>query len=131
VHLLDNEIESAQSVGHHLETFGTDLVDHVAVLNLRESRHLRDDFPYWYGCAASGERRYGKARERLLSAGGVEITMPCLHAATRAKVNALNLRYAQCLTHPDLTITERSAVSHFVRDFHKGLAPAAGLLGLA
>lgn len=131
VHLLDNEIESAQSVGQYLETFGTDLVDHVAVLNLRESRHLRDDFPYWYGHEVAGQRRYGKARDLLISKGGVEITMPGLQPGIRAKVNALNLRYAQCLTHPDLTITERSAVSHFVRDFHKGLAPAAGLLGLA
>lgn len=130
VHLLDHEIESAQSVGQYLETFGTDLVDHVAVLNLRESRDLRNDFPYWYGHEVSGQRRYGKARERLLSAGGVEITMPGLHAATRAKVNALNLRYAQCLKHPDLTITERSAISRFLRDFHKGLTPAATFLGL-
>lgn len=130
VHVIDNEIESAQSVGQYLDVFGTDSVDHVAVLNMRESRDIKTDFPYWSGYEVDGQRRYGKARDRLIAAGGVEITMPAMQAGTRAKINALNLRYSECARHPELTITERSIASQFLRGFRKAVEPAGGFLGL-
>ncbi|GBQ31372.1 hypothetical protein AA12717_3742 [Gluconacetobacter sacchari DSM 12717] len=130
VHVIDNEIESAQSVGQYLDSFGTDSVDHVAVLNMRESRDLKADFPYWFGYEVDGKRRHGKARDRLIAAGGVEITMPAMQAGTRAKINALNLRYSECARHPELTITERSIASQFLRGFRKAVEPAGGFLGL-
>lgn len=131
VHVIDNEIESAQSVGQYMSAFGTDSVDHVAVLNMRESRDLKADFPYWFGFqGADGERRYGKGRDRLLAAGGIEVSMPAMQVGTRAKLNALNLKYSDCARHPELTITERTIASQFLRGFRKAIEPAAGLLGL-
>ncbi|MBB2164661.1 P-loop NTPase [Gluconacetobacter sp. 1b LMG 1731] len=130
-HVIDSEIESADSVGKHLDMFGTDGVDHVAVLNMREARDPKADFPYWFGFDdADGKRRYGKARDRLIAAGGVEITMPAMQAGTRAKINALNLRYSECARHPELTITERSIASQFLRGFRKAIEPAGDFLGL-
>lgn len=130
IHIVDSEIESAQSVGQYLDVFGTDSVDHVAALNMRESRDIRKDFPYWSGYVIDGQRRYGKARDRLIAAGGVEITMPAMQAGTRAKLNALNLKYSECARHPELTITERSIASQFLRGFRKAVEPAGGFLGL-
>lgn len=130
VHIIDNEIESAQSVGQYLDVFGTDSVDHVAVLNMRESRDSKADFPYWAGYEINGQRRYGKARDRLIAAGGIEISMPAMQVGTRSKIGALNLRYSDCARHPELTITERSIASQFLREFRKAVEPAAGFLGL-
>ena len=130
VHVIDNEIESAQSVGQYLDVFGTDSVDHVAVLNMRESRDIKTDFPYWSGYEIGGERRFGKARDRLLSAGGIEVSMPGMQVGTRSKINALNLKYSDCVRHHELTITERSIASQFLRGFQKSIEPASGFLGL-
>ncbi|TWB05632.1 nucleotide-binding protein [Gluconacetobacter diazotrophicus] len=130
VHVIDNEIESAQSVGQYLDSFGTDSVDHVAVLNMRESRDLKADFPYWFGFDVNGERRYGKGRDRLLAAGGIEVSMPGMQVGTRAKLNALNLKFSDCARYPELTITERTIASQFLRGFRKAVEPAAGFLGL-
>ncbi|MBB2154814.1 hypothetical protein HLH33_00570 [Gluconacetobacter diazotrophicus] len=130
VHLVDNGIEAAQSVGQYLDVFGTDDVDHVAVLNMRESKSSAD-FPYWSGYEVDGVRKYGKARDRLLAAGGVEIAMPGLHVVARAKVDAMNLKYSDCARQRDLTLTERALVSQFVKGFGKAVEPAKPLLGLA
>lgn len=129
-HVIDNEIESAQSVGQYLNAFGTDGVDHVAVLNMRESRDLKTDFPYWFGFDVNGERRFGKGRDRLLAAGGIEVAMPGMQVGVRAKINALNLRFSDCARHPDLTVTERSSANRFLREFRKAVEPASGFLGL-
>lgn len=128
LHVVDNEIESAQSVGTHLDLFG-DRVDHVAVLNMRECRTL-SDFPYWAGYEVGGQRRYGKARERLLAGGGKEITLPALQPSTRAKVNALRLPFSKAAQSPELTITEKAHVAKFLRDFAVNLEPARKMLGL-
>jgi hypothetical protein len=129
-HVIDNEIESAQSVGQYLNAFGTDGVDHVAVLNMRESRDLKTDFPYWFGFDVGSERRFGKGRDRLLAAGGIEVAMPGMQVGVRAKINAFNLKYSDCARHPDLTVTERSSANRFLREFRKAIEPAAGFLGL-
>lgn len=128
LHVVDNEIESAQSVGAHMDLFG-DRVDHVAVLNMRECRGL-SDFPYWAGYEVNGQRRYGKARERLLASGGVEVILPALPPSTRAKVNALRLPFSKAAQSPELTITEKAHVAKFLRDFAANLEPARKVLGL-
>jgi hypothetical protein len=128
LHVVDNEIESAQSVGAHMDLFG-DRVDHVAVLNMRECRGL-SDFPYWAGYEVNGQRRYGKARERLLANGGVEVILPALPPSTRAKVNALRLPFSKAAQSPELTITEKAHVAKFLRDFAANLEPARKVLGL-
>lgn len=130
VHVIDNEIESAQSVSQYMSAFWTDSVDHVAVLNMRESRDLKADFPYWFGYTSGSERRYGKGRDRLLAAGGVEVSMPGIQVGARAKLNALNLKFSDCARHPELTITERTIASQFLREFRKAIEPASGFLGL-
>jgi hypothetical protein len=128
LHVVDNEIESAQSVGVHLDLFG-DRVDHVAIINMRECKGL-SDFPYWAGYEVGGVRKYGKARERLLAMGGKEILLPALQPATRAKVNAERLTFSKAKDAPSLTITERAHVAKFLRDFTANLEPARKVLGL-
>lgn len=130
VHVIDNELESAQSVAKYMELFGADGVDHVAVLNMRESRNAKADFLYWFGYEQNGERKSGKARAAMLNAGGVEFEMPSLQAGARAHIKELNLRFRECADHPDLTITERAVANQFVRAFRKNVAAAAGPLGL-
>ena len=128
IHVVDNEIESAQSVGAHLDMFGN-RADHVAVLNMRECRSL-DDFPYWKGYRdAEGVERYGKARKRLLDMGGKEVLLPALPPATRAKVNAERLPFSKAVQSTSLTITERAHVAKFLRDFTANLEPARKVLG--
>lgn len=129
LHVVDNEIESAQSVGAHLDLFG-DRVDHVAVLNMRECRSLAD-FPYWGGYKDSeGKDRYGKARARLLEMGGVEIQLPAMPPSTRAKINGERLTFSAAAKSSSLTITERAHVQKFLRDFAANLEPARKVLGL-
>ena len=129
LHVVDNEIESAQSVGSHLDMFG-DRVDHVAVLNMRECKGMAD-FPYWSGFKdAQGKERYGKARARLLEMGGKEIQLPALPPATRAKINAERLTFSKAAQSPTLTITEKAHVAKFLRDFTANLEPARKVLGL-
>ena len=127
LHVVDNEIESAQSVGSHLDLFG-DRADHIAILNMRECKSI-NDFPYWIGYDVGGKRRYGKARERLLGAGGVEVQMPALPPATRAKVNALRLQFSKATQSDELTITEKAHVAKLLRDFAANLEPARSVLG--
>jgi hypothetical protein len=127
IHVVDNEIESAQSVGSHLEMFGN-RVDHVAVLNMRECKSLTD-FPYWNGYVQDGQERYGKARKRLLEIGGKEILLPAMPPATRAKVNAERLTFTAAVQSTTLTITERAHVSKFLREFTMNLEPARKVLG--
>ena len=128
LHVVDNEIESAQSVGAHLDLFGN-RVDHVAVLNMRECRSLAD-FPYWKGYLDNaGVERYGKARKRLLDGGGKEVLLPALPPATRAKINAERLPFSKAALSPTLTITEKAHVAKFLRDFTANLEPARKVLG--
>ena len=128
LHVVDNEIESAQSVGNHLDMFGG-RVDHVAVLNMRECRGLAD-FPYWAGYEVAGVKRYGKAREKLLAMGGKEIMLPALPPSTRAKINAERLTFTRAKDAASLSITERAHVAKFLRDFSANLEPARKVLGL-
>lgn len=129
LHVVDNEIESAQSVGSHLDLFG-DRVDHIAVLNMRECKGL-SDFPYWAGYRDSaGTERYGKARKRLLDMGGKEILLPALPPATRAKVNAERMPFSKAAHSTSLTITEKAHVAKFLRDFSANLEPARKVLGI-
>ena len=128
LHVVDNEIESAQSVGNHLEMFG-DRVDHVAVLNMRECKGMAD-FPYWAGYEVGGVKRYGKAREKLLAMGGKEIMLPALPPSTRAKINAERLTFTRAKDAASLSITERAHVAKFLRDFSANLEPARKVLGL-
>jgi hypothetical protein len=129
LHVVDNEIESAQSVGEHLKLFG-DRVDHVAVLNMRECRGL-GDFPYWAGFEVDGVKRYGKAREKMLAMGGKEIQLPALPPSTRAKINAERMTFSKAKLSTSLTITEKAHVSKLLRDFSANLGPARAFFGLS
>jgi hypothetical protein len=128
LHVVDNEIESAQSVGEHLKLFGN-RVDHVAVLNMRECRGL-SDFPYWSGFEVDGVKRYGKAREKMLAMGGKEIQLPALPPSTRAKINAERMTFSKAKLSTCLTITEKAHVSKLLRDFSANIEPVRAVLGL-
>ena len=96
---------------------------------MRESKSAAD-FPCWSGYEVDGVRKDGKARDRLLSAGGIEIQMPGLHVVARAKVDGMNLKYSDCARQRDLTLTELALVNQFVKGFAKAIDPAKPVLGL-
>jgi hypothetical protein len=142
VHVLDNEIESTQSVSEFMKMFGSDEVDHVVVLNLRESRRAfapgvlskveltpadlatpaAQDFPYWFT---------GKTRLEFLKAGGVVIAMPALAPGVRALINHKKLTFAAAIeATDDLTFQQRVQVEGYLTDFAANLEPARRLLGL-
>ncbi|MBS1054756.1 P-loop NTPase family protein [Gluconobacter kondonii] len=125
IHVIDSEIESAQSVGQYMKAFGTDGVTHIACLNHREASS-QSDFPYWYG----SDGKYGKGRAALLEAGGKEIVLPSLRAGTRAKINANKLKFRDAATSSELTLVERSQVKKFIKDFEANISDAKEALGL-
>ena len=128
-HVISPDIGSAQSVARWLDLIG-DRADHVAVVNLKHGRPPAD-FPFWYGHDdAAGVRKGGKTRERLLAAGGVQVTFPGLPSGTFAKLDAENIPFSNAANAGLLTITERAHVAKFVNEFRAALAPALPVLGL-
>jgi CobQ/CobB/MinD/ParA nucleotide binding domain len=126
VHVLSPTAASVQSVNQYLMLFG-DRVDHVAVKN----RYWGTKFPFWSGFTdGAGVRRGGKTRELFASLGGVEIEMPALANETYAKMDAENLSPSQAVRSTFLTITERSQVVKFRRDFAAAIEPVRSLFGL-
>lgn len=126
-HVLSPDIGSVHSVARWLDV-AEDKVDHVAIRNTRWGK-AETDFPYWHGFTdAKGASKGGKARERLLAMGGVEIDLPAIPAGTYAKVDAENLPFASAVSDGALTITERAHIQKFVRDFATSLDPARKLL---
>jgi len=132
IHAIDPEIESTQSVSDYLALFPADRVDHVACLNMREAKKTdSENFPYWFGFDVGGERRYGKARAKLLEAGGTEIVLPGLQVGTRAKVKASGVPFSVARESKEFSLTERAQISNFLKGFSRGLEPARSVLGLS
>jgi hypothetical protein len=130
LHVIDPGLDSAQSVGEYINTFG-DRASHIAVLNLREcDGPVETVFRYWFGYAEKdGAKRYGKTRERLLAMGGAEIRLPALPSTTRSTIEAEKLTFAAARKSPLLTITEKAHVAKLIRDFGVAIEPVRPLLG--
>jgi hypothetical protein len=128
-HLLSPDTGATQSVGRWLD-LTEDAADHVAIVNLKHGKPP-SDFPFWYGFDdAAGVRRGGKTRERLLVAGGVEVTFPSLPSGTFAKLDSENVKFSRAAEVRLLTITERSHVWKFLNDFEVAIKPAMPFLGM-
>jgi hypothetical protein len=128
LHVISPDIGSAQSVGRWLDLTG-ERVDHVALVNAKWGKPP-SDFPYWYGFDANGLRKGGKTREKLLAAGGVEVVFPALPAGTFSKLDAENVRFSEADKAGILTITERSHVAKFIKDFEAAFVPIRPYMGL-
>jgi hypothetical protein len=126
IHVLSPTAAAVQSIGQYLEVFG-DRVDHVAVQN----RFWGNKFPFWTGFVdGAGLHRGGKTREAFRSMGGIEIDLPALANETFAKMDAENLSPVNAVRNSYLTLTERSQVAKFRRDFSAAIEPARAVLGV-
>lgn len=126
VHVMSPTAAAVQSIGQYLEVFG-DHADHVAVQNLFWGRK----FPFWHGFTdGAGLHRGGKTRDAFRSMGGIEIDMPALASETFAKMDAENLTPENAVRNSYLTLTERSQVAKFRRDFSAAIEPARAVLGV-
>jgi hypothetical protein len=126
-HVIDNEIESTQSLGDVCDLV-QDRADHIAFVNMRECKNLDpQDFPYYMG----KNGRYGKARAKFKELGGVEVIVPSMHPGTRAVMKGEGLTFSQAVHSPALDLVQQIHVQRFVKQFGENLAPAAPLLGLS
>lgn len=126
VHVLSPTAAAVQSVSSFMEVFG-DRADHVVVQN----KFWGNKFPFWTGFTdGAGLHRGGKTREVFRSMGGIEIDLPALANETFAKMDAENLSPVNAVRNSYLTLTERSQVAKFRRDFSAAIEPARAVLGV-
>ncbi len=129
LHLISPDVAATESVAKWLALTGRG-ADHIAVINLRHGKPQMD-FPFWYGFEQSGVRKGGKTRQRLLDAGGLEVTFPGLPAGTFAKLDSENVAFSRAAEAGLLTISERAHVAKFLADFGAAFVPVWSLLGLS
>jgi hypothetical protein len=128
-HVISPDAGSTQSVNRWLD-LTEDQADHIAVINLKHGKPPAD-FPFWFGFTdKGGKAKGGKTRERLLSAGGLEVEFPGLQSGTFAKLDAENIRFSLGETAGLLTITEQAHVVRYWNEFGKAIQPALPYLGI-
>lgn len=121
---------SIVAVGQAIDTFGPD-AHYVVVRSMRgcsASDYILWDAPEFrdkFGRVVSG-----RSKARLAEAGGDIIDMPALNAAVLARVEALQLPFAEALVSPLVSIAERLSVRSWLRAWASQLDTIRGPLGL-
>lgn len=98
VHVVDVEIESARSIGEMIDALRGIEVRHVVVRSLRDCEP--GDMIYWQN---------SKSRKLLADIGGIEVDMPRLHPAARARMSAERIPPHAAGDGTALTLAERTA----------------------
>jgi hypothetical protein len=129
LHLITDEDETVASLGQYLKLCELcENIHHIAVINQLTAK--QKGLTAWYG--APDGKSGGNTRERFLTQGGLEMSLPKLEPVVMAQINQRAMPFSTAIVGNGIKRAHRGRIALFQKQFAAGLTPdVRDLLGVS